>query len=279
MRVVLVTPWNNAWVPLFKREIESRGHEFILSKEPYPGDVVMHGWASTQPVKGARNVMFLRRYELFETAPKVKWRGIDHLICCNEWIADRVRQKVSCPVSVVYNAADLDFWTYKERKPNKNIGMACHIHPKKNLPLALQIMALLPEHDLHIAGEIQDAWTMEYLDHMARVMRLKVHVYGGLSREDLNLWWEDKGFCLSTSISEGNPNNVIEAMAKGIKPVVHWWPGADSQFPVDVCFATAGHAVRVINQEYDSARYRWLVEKRFSLHNIKTAVDIALGVV
>jgi glycosyltransferase involved in cell wall biosynthesis len=277
MKVALVTPWANAWVPLFKREIESRGHEFILSKEPVPADVVMHGWAATQPVAGARNVMFLRRFELFETAPKVKWRGIDHLICCNDWIAERVRVKVDCPVSVVYNAADLDFWTYKERKPNKNVGMACHVHPKKNLPLALQVMALLPDYELHIAGDIQDAWTYEYLDHMAKAMRLKVYMYGGLSREELNVWWEDKGVCLSTSISEGNPNNVIEAMAKGIKPVVHWWPGAEMQFP-DVFMRASSASDAIQSGFYASGRYRQLVEERFSVNNIKNAVDIALGV-
>jgi glycosyltransferase involved in cell wall biosynthesis len=278
LKVVLVTPWNNAWVPLFKREIESRGHEFVLSKIPQKGDVVMHGWASTDPVDGARNVMFLRRYELFETAPKVKWSKVDHLIVCNDWIAERVKHKVDCPVSVVYNAADLDFWAYKERKPNKNVGMACHVHPKKNLPLALQIMDLLPDYELHIAGDIQDGWTYEYLNHMAKIMRIKVYLYGGLTREELNVWWEDKGVCLSTSISEGNPNNVIEAMAKGIKPVVHWWPGAEMQFG-DACFRGVSEAALDIeSDDYHSAAYRQIVQERYSPDNIKKAVDIALGV-
>jgi glycosyltransferase involved in cell wall biosynthesis len=278
LKVVLVTPWNNAWVPLFKREIESRGHEFVLSKIPQKGDVVMHGWASTDPVDGARNVMFLRRYELFETAPKVKWSKVDHLIVCNDWIAERVKHKVDCPVSVVYNAADLDFWAYKERKPNKNVGMACHVHPKKNLPLALQIMDLLPDYELHIAGDIQDGWTYEYLNHMAKIMRIKVYLYGGLTREELNVWWEDKGVCLSTSISEGNPNNVIEAMAKGIKPVVHWWPGAEMQFG-DACFRGVSEAALDIeSDDYHSPAYRQIVQERYSVNNIKKAVDIALGV-
>lgn len=288
MKVALITPWENAWVPYFKRAIEERGHTFLKA----PGvthvdgiDVCIHGWTGqTAPVIGARNIMFLRRYELFDGGlTKVDWRHVDALICVNTWIAERAREffrknGITTPVHVIYNGTDLDRWKFRERKPNHKIGMACHVHPKKNLPLALQVLAALPEqYELHIAGAIQDHCTAEYLNTVGRNLRRKVYLYGHVESDLLSLWWEQMGFCLSTSISEGNPNNVIEAMAKGIKPLVHRWPGADDQFDGSMLFDTAEQAAAIIqNGEYDSAAYRDWVSENFSRKNIERVVDIAL---
>lgn len=285
MKVALVTPWENAWVPMFKEEVERLGHEFELTTAPKNVDVVIHGWASgaSQPVKGARNIMFLRRYELFDGGiAKVDWSGIDHLVCVNTWIAGVVKRMfeqngVKTPVSVIYNAAEDKRWSFKVRKPNKRIGMACHVHPKKNLPLALQILGELPEeYELHIAGAVQDPCTAEYLNHLGKRMRRKVYLYGHIKQ--LNEWWDLMGFCLSTSLSEGNPNNVIEAMAKGIKPVVHRWPGAEDQFPQEFLFATAkGAAVIIQSETYDSIAYKQWVDMHYGQRNIAKVVKLALG--
>lgn len=292
MRVALVTPWDNAWVPYFRKSIEARGHEFKLYKPDRllgleKADVILHGWASgeSQPLRGARNIMFLRRYELFDGGlARVDWTGIDALVCVNTWIRDVVarifaEKGLGTPVHLIYNGTDVSRWRFKERQPNKKIGMACHVHPKKNLPLAMQILARLPEdYSLHIAGEVQDACTAEYLNHLGILLRRKVYIYGQIPSADLSLWWEQMGVCLSTSISEGNPNNVIEAMAKGIKPVVHAWPGAEDQF-AGYLFNTADEAAAMIaDQHYASSEYRAVVQEKFSLANIERAVDLALNV-
>jgi glycosyltransferase involved in cell wall biosynthesis len=288
MRIALITPWKNAWVPYFREAIERRGHEFVLAK---PGqalnvDVVLHGWASgdSKPLEGARNIVFLRRYELFEGGlGKIDWKKVDALVVVNNWIKEVVERifadnSVKTPVHLIYNGTDVGRWRWKERAPNHRIGMACHVHPKKNLPLALQVLARLPEqYELHIAGEVQDACTAEYLNHLGQRLRRKVFIYGHVEASQLSLWWEQMGVCLSTSLSEGNPNNVIEAMAKGIKPVVHAWPGAEDQFGGHL-FNTAEEAAAMITSAaYDSLAYRALVEQKFSLANIERAVDLALS--
>lgn len=287
MKALLLTPWDNAWIPYFRDELEKRGWQFILAKG-WNGvvrpDLVIHGWASgaTQPVTGAKNVMFLRRYELFDGGlGKVNWKGVDHLICVNTWIADRVREifaenGVKTPVSVIYNGTDLNRWKYAERQPGKRIGMACHVHPKKNLPLALQIIGALPKgYELHIAGDIQDVCTAEYIAHVANSLDRDVFLYGHVPHEQLNAFWDRMDYCLSTSLSEGNPNNVIEAMAKGIKPVVHNWPGAEDQFPIHLRFDTVHQAVAAIeSDEYESAAYRNLAAEKFGLQNYARVVTL-----
>ncbi len=294
MKVALVAPdWGNSWIPLIKAEVERRGHEIDVIQQGMERtgdyDSYIHAWASSQPYYDGKNTMFMRRYELFSGAlAKVDWRHVQDLILVNSWIKDRVdeyfkEKGIQTRTHLIYNAVDTSKWTFKERKPNHRIGMACHVHPKKNLPLAVEVLSHLPENfELHIAGEVQDGCTAEYLNHMGKLLRRKVYIYGHIPREQLDLWWEQMGFCLSTSISEGNPNNVLEAMAKGIMPVVLRWPGADDQFP-DKCLARSAHALaEIIEMEgicvnHDSQLYRQHVEQHFSLDNIRRAVDIALN--
>lgn len=287
MKVALFSPWENAWVPYFKRLYEAQDHEFVHAKDPTNvyADLYLHGWASgkTQPVIGAKNYFFMRRYELFEGGlRKVNWKYTQGLICVNTWIADVCRENfkergIEVPVHVIYNGTDLEKWKFKERKPGKRLGMACHVHPKKNLPLALQILMALPEdYALHIAGDIQDPCTAEYLNAIGQVGRRKVYLYGHIEHDQLNAWWDQMDYCLSTSISEGNPNNVIEAMAKGIKPVVHGWPGSEDQFQGHI-FYTVPQAVAMIQDPlYESAKYRGEVSEKFSLDNIEQVVNLTL---
>lgn len=288
MKVALITPWDNAWVPYYEQAFRARGHEFQCWGKAdafTEADIVLHGWTGQgQPVPGARNIMFLRRYELFDGGiARVDWKKVDALVCVNTWIAEVVAETfkargVKTPVHMVYNGTDPKRWKFRERKPNHRIGMACHVHPKKNLPLALQVLALLPEnYELHIAGEIQDACTAEYLNHVAKALRRKVYLYGQIPAEDLDLWWEQMGVCLSTSLSEGNPNNVIEAMAKGIKPIVHDWPGAADQFPTALFRTAAEAAAMILDPAYDSRAYLTAIQEKFSLANIERVVDLALA--
>ena len=85
-------------------------------------------------------------------------------------------------------------------------------------------------------------------------------------------------YCLSTSISEGNPNNVIEAMAKGIKPVVHYWPGAETQFKPWLFRSVYEAVAEISGGEYESDKYLACVRDNFSLANIERVLDLAIDV-
>jgi glycosyltransferase involved in cell wall biosynthesis len=287
MKVALITPWQNAWVPHFREAFEKRGHQFGVFPRFAPNDcdVVIHGWATGTPVvPRARNIVFLRRYELFDGGlAKVDWTKVNALICVNSWfkqVAESIfhHENIKVPVHLIYNAVNLNRWSYTERKPGKRIGMACFVHPKKNIPLALQILSSLPkDYELHIAGDIQDACLAEYLVHLSKSLDVTLYLDGQIPSTQLNDWWDQMDYCLSTSVSEGNPNNVIEAMAKGVKPIVHNWPGASEQFP-EYLFNTVPEAVEMIqSQIYDSSQYRAHVDAQFGLDNIEKVVQLALN--
>lgn len=221
------------------------------------------------------NYVFMRRYEWYMG----HWRKLDFskvkaIIVVNDYFAKEFAAATGITPHVVYNAVSLDKWRFKERKHGDKIAIVGFINQKKNLPLAMQILAMLPEqYTLHLAGEVQDDSVMDYVDNLTKNLRRRVYLYGRI--DNMDLWLEDKNYLLSTAISEGCPNNVIEAMAKGIKPVVHNWPGAREQFGEHV-FDTVQEAVGMISQtaEYNSTGYRGLIETKFGKSNFERIKEI-----
>ena len=279
MKVTLLTHnWGHPWVEGFKQSFEERGHEYGVF--PYGADAYIHAWSdgSTTPADNAVNIFYLRRFEYYTDGPeRILWEHVDHLVCVNQWFADQMSLRLgkSCPpISVIHNAVYPGKWTFKERKPGKSIGMVCHVHPKKNLQLAALILAALPEgYSLHIAGKVQDQCTVDYLNWFAKKTKRQIYIYGKIPAEQMNFWWEQHQYCLSTSLSEGCPNNVIEAMAKGIKPIVHRWPGAETMFPET--FLTVDQAVnQILSPDYFSLNYLNQVGERFSVRNNEKLVDL-----
>lgn len=121
---------------------------------------------------------------------------------------------------------------------------------------------------------------MPYLREMAGRLGLadRFHMEGHLDADKVAAWWKDKDWCLSTSMDEGCPYNVIEAAALGVLPVVHEYVGAREQFPVEWLWTFPWQAAQTINPPdvsfvgpWDCGEYRpkplnqWAMNPRFSL--------------
>lgn len=282
MKVSLLTHnWGHPWVRTFKTSFEGRGHEYAVN-EIGKADVYLHGWSdgSTSPLPGKVNIYFWRRYELYtEGWKKIDWSQVDHVVTVNPWVEERVRLYFNGdapPIKTVLNQVDMNRWTWKKRRHGKKIGMVGHVCAKKNYPMAAQILSQLPkEYELHIAGSVQDASLVDYLDFYGKATKRRIVLYGYVHPDQIDLWWEDKNYCLNTSLSEGCPNCVGEAMAKGIMPVVHSWPGAKDIYPNLNLFSNTVQAVNLIDGGiYNSDRYRKIVERDFSDTN-EQIVDLA----
>src|SRR3990172_4436811 len=275
-RIQMITPWRNSWIDPYVKAFSDWGVQ-VAPKPSWdkPYDVRMFMWADdiamnfiNEDARAVNNIVFLRRYEFFLPY----WRKIDfskvgNFICVNDYYAKQVKEVIGdqCPVSVIYNGVDIWKWPYKKREHGKNIAMVCFVHWKKNLPLALQILSKLPEdYQLHIAGAIQSPEVSIYLDHLAKSMKRQIIMYGQIPHDEMALWLKDKNYVLSTSLTEGNPNNINEALAMGIKAIVHNWPGAVDQYG-HLVFDTIDQAVHGCSpqSEYDSVEYRELAENRF----------------
>lgn len=258
----------------------------VWSDTPYAGfDNYLFMWCDPATIKfinetnkECKYTVFIRRYEYFGHMQKLDWKKVDNVIMVNDELARGFETVTGIKPHVVYNGVDTDKWTYRERDKGNKIAWVGFINLKKNLPLALQILAELPHrYELHIAGSVQDSQLIPYAENILRSTNRKIHYYGHINSGDMNEWLEDKSFILNTAISEGCPNSVIEAMAKGIKPIVHNWPGSIAQFGARVFDTVKEAELDFEFGKFDPLEYRTTVEEKFGLNNYKKVRDIVYG--
>ena len=90
-------------------------------------------------------------------------------------------------------------------------------------------------------------------------------VYDGF-QDEIPRWLADKQYLVSTSVIEGCPMGILEAMATGVKPIIAHFPGAEALFDRDYLFTTPEEFCRrIVEPQYDSQRYRDFVERRYPL--------------
>jgi glycosyltransferase involved in cell wall biosynthesis len=278
MNIQMVTQENFQWVKGFTESFKE--HNLYITDRidiKRNTDVFMFMWANQEAIefinrfpsalgKLPKFILFIRRYEMFTPwINKLNVNKVDKIIMVNDYLAENFETMFHVKPYVIYNGVSVDEWSFKERSHGNKISMIGYITPKKGHLLGLQILeSLSRDYELHILGAVQDACLFYYMSEFIKTNKLNVKFYNRLPHNQVNEWLDDKDYILSCSYSEGNPNNVIEAMAKGIKPIVHNWPGAENQFNHCI-FNSIQDACNMINpmSQYNSELYRQIVINNF----------------
>jgi len=248
-------------------------------------DIVWLEWANDLAIFATNNVPEIQNkkvvcrlhgYEAFNgnVLSKINWNFIDRMI----FVADHVRedayescpQMKSVPYTMVYNAIDLDKFTFNKRTKGKRICFSGYVNYKKNPMLMIQILNKLLKIDegykIEWVGKHQDIRIAKYLQHILRDMGIEDKFIFHDWTDNINEWLEDKHYFLSTSIHEGYGVAIMEAMAKGIKPVIHNFYEARGFYPDTLIYNTIDEAVdKITEQTYDSESYRRFIEDNYSL--------------
>lgn len=264
-------------------------------------DIVWFEWCNEVAIIGTRYqgarkkkvIIRLHSYEALSALPtQVTWQNVDRLIFVAPHIREILKETIpdigeKAKTEIVYNGLDIDKIPFKEREPGDNIAWVGYINYKKNPPMALQIMNKLVKinsrYKLHIAGVSQDMRYDVYLKHMAKEMGLSKNIIFHGWLQDMEPFWEDKNYLLHTSIHEGHSLAIMEAMARGIKPVIHNFRGAAQLYPRCCLFDGVDYAVANIrglydstvvderggcSMEYDSVACRdWIIFKEWTIDN------------
>jgi len=247
-------------------------------------DVAWLEWCTGQAVlasqlpKTCRLIVRLHRFEAFQPWPEqVRWEHVDALVTVgNRAVLDRLRQRVlnlerRTRVVAIPNGVNLERFAFRDRPRGKNLACLGYVNARKNPVLLLQALARLRERDpefrLFFAGHFQDDGVLEdYLRYAAREMGLEGAVRFDGWQDDVAAWLEDKHYLVSASIGEGHPVGVLEGMARGLKPVVHVFPGVRDFLPPQFLWRTADEFCdRILADAYRPAEYRDFVAARFPL--------------
>ena len=220
---------------------------------------------------------FLRDTLYTDVPRQMDWAAVDHLAFHTPGLQQRFTEQYGAPdateMSVVPGGIALDEIGFDaERARGFDVAFAGGIHYARNPMLALQIFRTLVDRDaryqLHVAGPIYHIELAEYLAYQTQQLGLgaNVHFYGPLDAARGAAFLRQCTFLLDTSVREDYPFAALEAMAIGLKPVVHDFAGARDIFPTEILFNTVDEAVALLTEEaYVPAVYRRFVEEHYGL--------------
>jgi tetratricopeptide (TPR) repeat protein len=248
-------------------------------------DISWFEWCTNFAVIGTRmpkvckNIIRLHRYEAYGPWPQqVNWSNVDRLITIgNSFVKEMLLRKIpylegQTSTIEIKNGVNLDKFHFINRSPGKNIAFLSNLRAVKNPAFVLQCMQKLhyidPEYRLFFGGMFQDEALEQYLRHMVKALNLSDVVFFDGWQNDVNSWLRDKHYIVSTSLIESQGMGILEAMACGLKPVIHNFPGASQTFPSEYLFNIAEEFCEQIrNQTYEPERYRRFVEEKYALKN------------
>jgi len=278
-----------------KRRFEVRLFEGRTTEELYElmkwSDISWFEWCTNLAVIGSKqskvckNIIRLHRYEAYEQWPQlVNWTNIDALVTVgNSFVRDALLRRVphiesQTNITTIPNGVNLEKFAFTNRPRGKNIAFLSNLRMVKNPALVLQCMQKLhymdPEYRLFFGGLFQDETLEQYLRHMVGVLGLRNVVFFDGRQEDVDSWLEDKHYIVSTSLIESQGMGLMEAMACGLKPVIHNFPGADQIFPSEYLFNIAEEfCEHILSEQYEPQTYRRFVEENYALKNLLPKIN------
>jgi glycosyltransferase involved in cell wall biosynthesis len=227
--------------------------------------------------KVCRNIIRLHRYEAYLPMPRqIRWENVDLLItvgnsfvikALQKWVPD-IQQHVA--IATIPNGVNLDQVAFAPRRPGKNIAFVASLRMVKNPMLLLQCMARLRQMDsayrLFIAGDKSDLLMEHYVDYQIDQLGLRDHIIFDGWQNDVRSWLADKHYLAVTSCIESQGMGCLEAMACGIRPVIHNFPGSREIYGERYLFNTPEEFCRhIMSDDYNSLEYREFVERRYPL--------------
>lgn len=218
----------------------------------------------------------IHSYEVFTDYPhQVNWSQVDQVIFVAQAIREFAMEHFKLTqeqVITIPNGIDMKKYVFRERSAGFNIAYVGFINYKKGPMLLLHTFKAIydrdPRYKLYIAGQFQDDRDILYFRQMIQEWGLEKNIIYEGWQEHLDEWLEDKQYILCTSVLESQNMSVMQAMAKGIKPIIHHFVGAKSIYPSHLIFNTIDEAVELLGQQYDSHSYERFVREQYSLERI-----------
>ena len=251
-------------------------------------DVAWFEWANgpiipaTHLPKTCRMICRLHRYEAYSDLPRqIQWDRVDHLVFISPGVLatfkDHINPQIEelTQVKIIPNTVNPARFPFNpEKSKGFNLAWVGRLHSDKNPALVLQIMAELkkrdPRYRCFMIGHSQDKVLENYINFMIQELKLENQIIYQDRKSDIISWLSDKSFLLNTSLVEGHPVAVLEAMLSGLKPILHnFVGGATEMFPPELIYNTAAEAVELIlSEDYQPEFYRNFVEERYPFQQI-----------
>jgi glycosyltransferase involved in cell wall biosynthesis len=227
--------------------------------------------------KTCRSVVCVHRCEeAAELLRHIQWENVDMLVTVGSSFVEQIVLRLvpdihhRTRVVNISQGVDLDRFRFVGRPRGKNLVCMDRLDARNNQMFLLQCMQKLHYIDsgykLFFAGGFHQVVLEQYLRHITDALELKDVVFFCAQQGDLECWLQDKHYVVSADTGGGQGTEVLEAMAYGLKPVVHNFPSAGEIFQPEFIFNISEQfCEQILSDRYEPARYRKFVEERYPL--------------
>lgn len=247
---IFIQPMINDWV--------SKGHE--VRKNPnysvWPGfepDIIWFEFCTSNIVAYTNNFIYKHgkaplvvcrilgvgaRLNIYKS---VDWTKVDHLIFISDALRNQCENGTDLSVTnihTIYNGIDLNQFTLKKSfKPTYRLAFVGRPTPQKGADELGNILA-----------------KFKMIDQRYELYK----AVGQVKHKHMNGWLEDKDYLIHPSKAESFSFAVGEAMAKGIRPLIGKWDGAEETWGNEFWLDD-------FNLEQDPLRFRKYIEDNYNM--------------
>jgi len=273
------------------QHLQQQGHEIVIvggyeDAVCLPADVVIAEWcneiayqAAARPLK--KLIIRVRGYDVYGPLDTLKWENVDALVYESPLLKEIAEERFAglrgFRTHVIPSGVDLANIPWRDHgdwgaKTRPVVALIARTTSDKGYQLAYEWARRRQDIELHVTGALGETnpRLVSYLNHAAPP---NVVVHGTV---DTIPWLEEikADFLLSASIHESLGYTIAEAMAMGIKPLIHDAPGITTNWPLYLTWRSLDDLDRLVaHTPYDSTAYREFVEQR--LDAAKCSTDFA----
>ncbi len=184
----------------------------------------------------AKKILRIHSYEAYgDLINQIDLTAFDEIIFVAQhtfrYLSQRLNLKGKIKRRIISNGIDLSKFTIDENKKlNKNIAWAGRLCANKGAQMLLLIAEMMQPYDykIHVAGMFQER-DLEQLFLERKPENLILYTW----QQNMNDFFRDKSFILSTSVRESTQITLLEGMACGCYPLIYNWIGADELYKKD----------------------------------------------
>lgn len=253
-------------LPVFNQRLNRWRFNRDLAAFLEKNDAVFFEWSSELLAAASRLpktcaiISRLHRFEMYHWVDKINWQHVDKLIVVSQAKREEFIARFpdhAAVVEVITEAIDLGKFQFQPKPFNGNLGILCHLRPRKRVYEAiLDFYELSRQRDglhLHVGGGGAEGFH-EYpiaLKQLVNNLQLndKVTFYGNVT--DNKAWYENIDIFISNGYSEGWQVSLIEAMASGCYCLSHQWAGAAEYLPANNLYFTGNEFQQRVLAYYD----------------------------
>lgn len=229
-------------------------------------------------VPPGNNIIFFRRHELYDVPADLILRcrsKFSNVFTLNGFLQKKLKLNYNIDSEIEKNYLDENLWTFRQRANGNKIAWVGELKDRKAPDYIVEVAQHYRDYEFHCAVSSGPSKQL-YLDFINNFNLKNIFLYETVNTQDkMNNFLEDKNYLLTTSISEGLPNCVLEALAKGIKPIIRYYPGnIFDRFTYRSLTGIKDH----LNSKYDSLEYRKIIIENFGINEFLKFRDKVLSI-